>query len=126
MPVDVRAERSFRIIGVDDVHVLQPQDELGFGNGLLKTLRGGNVVSRSQQMTSVQTETWGQFGHACGEYADGCQFFETAADLCACAHGAFCQQHKFSKFKAVGGLGDAFEKTENALFPRLPPVVSWM
>ena len=111
---------------MDDVHVLKPQDGLSFGNGLLKTARGGNVVPGSEQVASVQTETDGQVSHARREFANGRQFFETAADLGARAHRALSQQHKFSKLETRRGLGDAFEKTENALFEGVTFVVSWM
>ena len=93
---------------MDDVHVLQPQDALSFGNGLLKTVRSGNVVSGREQMTSVQTETDGQVRHAWREFANGRQFFETASDLRARANGTLSQQHKFSKLETRRGPRDAF------------------
>jgi len=126
MPVDVRPERCFGIVGVDHVHIVQPQDSGRLRDGFLQTGLRRNIVTRSEQMTGIQAKTYWQIRHLRRKFADRRQLFEPPADLRARAHGAFGQEHQFAELQTGGCLRDSLQKTEDALFHRLTLVISRM
>jgi hypothetical protein len=53
VPVHVRSQRRFGIVGVDDLHIRNPQNAVGFGHGLLQTCLARHVESGGQQVARV-------------------------------------------------------------------------
>ena len=54
VPVDVRTERRLRVVGVDQLHVLDSQHALRLPDSLTQACRARDVVPGGQQMAGIQ------------------------------------------------------------------------
>ena len=77
--VDVRAQGSFRIVGVKDRDVLQAEDVVSLPDCAAEFGRLGDVETGRQQMSSVETVADGHVAEWYREIANRTQFLELAA-----------------------------------------------
>src|SRR5205823_5016183 len=81
VPVHVRSQRRFGIVGVDDFHIRNPQNAVGFGHGLLQACFARHVESGGQQVARVQAITDFQVSLTLRQLTDGLQFIQAAPNL---------------------------------------------
>jgi len=93
MPVDVRSQRAFGVIGVNHAHIVEAQQSIRFTDHMLQSGGVRDIETAGQQMASVQAESdrhVGQFGR---EFAHHMQLFETPSKLRARADRVLDQEH---------------------------------
>src|SRR5450432_1609212 len=79
VPVDVRSELRFVIVGVDHFYVVDTEDSIDFSDGLLDAGGAGHVVAGRMTVAGIDAESDGEIGKFGGKLPHDTQFFETAA-----------------------------------------------
>ena len=95
VPVHMRSERHFRIVGVNQLDVLQAQDASDFGDRLVQTGLRGDIESSRQQVAGVKSITNSQVRFTRRQVADAMQLLEPATDLRAASRGIL-EQHRYA------------------------------
>src|SRR6185369_1321559 len=112
--VHTGAERGFRIVGVDQLHVFHPQDAVGVAEGFVESCLAPDVIAGREQMARVETESDGQVGEAGGHVANRAQFFEAGADVASTARGAFDEQREISQSETLRCFYQAMHEIDNS------------
>ena len=105
MPVDVRPELRFGVVGVDHFYVVDAEDSIDFSDGLLDAGGGGNVVAGRMTVAGIDTESNGEIGKFGGKLPHDAQFFEMAAQHRAGAGSVFEQHGQLLCIQTLRGFG---------------------
>jgi len=81
--VHVRCQGKLTVVGVNYMHVVEPEQRFGAAQGAAKTGWRRDIEARGQQMTGVETVTDLQTGKFAGKVAHGLKFLEPAAQVTA-------------------------------------------
>src|SRR5260370_19560483 len=85
VPVDVGAERSLGVVGVDNFDVREAEHTVELCDGFLKAGSSGDVVAGGVTMAGVDAEGDFEIGDFGGELPHQREFFEAAAQRRTCA-----------------------------------------
>src|SRR5580698_320336 len=83
VPVQMRSERAFGIVGVDYANIFDAQRAIYLGHRLLQARRRADIVAGRQAMAGIDAESDFQIGPLRRELAHRAQLFETAAQRSA-------------------------------------------
>jgi len=117
--IEVRAERAFGIIGVDDFDLIEAEDFVGRRYGLGETRGVDDVEAGGEEVAGVEAVGDGEVCLAGREVADHAEFFEAPADLVAAADGVFEQHGEAGSREAGGGFSETEGEGGEALFEGL-------
>jgi hypothetical protein len=81
VPVHVRPERCLRVVGVDQLHVIESQYALRMPDGLPQPSVTCDVISGGQQMARIQAIAYRRVRQFSRIVTDRAQLFEPASDL---------------------------------------------
>jgi len=125
VPVDMRPERRFGIVGVKYRHVLPSQHIARVADCASKTANRRNVETCSQQMASVETIADRQARERHRQIADGAQFLETAAEGASATRGIF-EQHRHRSSETAGSLAQPVGTCRYGVIHGLPTITAGM
>src|SRR5207244_3930947 len=94
MPVNARAQRRFRIVGMDQLHVLHAENAIRVAYRLEQSRLAADIEAGREQMAGIQAISDGQVRETGRQVAYGVQFFKARADVASAARGAFNEQSK--------------------------------
>src|SRR5262245_27796606 len=93
MAIGARAERRLRIVGVDQLYILHPEDAIRVAYGLLEPCFAPDIESGGEQMAGIEAVADRQSRDRRGPVPNRAQFFEARAEVASTARRAFDQQH---------------------------------
>jgi len=111
--VDAGAQRSFGIVGVDNVDVGHAEHLIGAADGVAEARRAGDVEARGEQVAGVKAKADGKAGDFACQAADVPQFFEAAADVASRAGGVFEQHSELRRKEAGSGLAQTIHEGDD-------------
>ena len=124
VPVDVRSERAFRIVGVDHAHIFEAQRAIDFRNGLLQPRRAADIVAGCQAMAGVDAESDLEIDELGRELAHHAQFLESAPQGRAGARRVFEQHRELARVETLRRFGQRPDDRIDALLHRVPLAVA--
>src|SRR5438128_569101 len=106
MPVHSRSKRCFRIVGMDQFHILHHEDAVRVAYCLVQSSFAANIEAGCEQMASVQAATDRQIRQARGEVENRAQLFEPGPDVASAPRGAFDEQPEVPQRQTLRRLGE--------------------
>ncbi len=122
--IQVGAEGTFGIIGVDNFDVGEAEDFFGRRERLLQTFGGGDIEAGGEEMAGVKAVAEGEMRFPGSQITDHAELFEPGANLIAGADGVFEEDGNAFRVKALSGLREAEDEGGDTLFEGLAFVIS--
>ena len=108
--IEPGCKAALRIVGVNHLYVIEPQDCFDFGDGMLQAIGSRDVVAAgSEAVASIEAEPDRQIHALLGKFAHRTQLFEPAAKLRAGADRVLQQDLKVLATEAARGFFDTFD-----------------
>lgn len=126
VPVHMRSQRRFGIVGMNDGHVLQSQPAVDFPNCLFQSFLCRDVVAGREQVACVQAESEGQIREFARELAHYLELFKPATQLRTRAGCILYQQLEVSAIETMRRLARALENVKDPLLDGMPFVIARM
>lgn len=126
VPVDVRPERSFGIVGVNHFDIVDAQLAVNCGDGFLKAGRGRDIVTGCVAVAGIDTKSNRKIRKLGSKLPHDAKFFQPAAQRSAGARRIFEQHRQLPGIQTLRGLGQRSDDTMDTLFHRMSFAVSRM
>ncbi len=126
VPIQMRTQRSFGIVGVEDLDLVEPEYAVGCGYCCFQTGGGGDIEARGQKMAGIKAIGDREASFAGRQIPDHSDFFETLTDPGAASYCVFEKHGQAGGTESRGGFGEAQCERRKTLFERLVFIVTRM
>ena len=126
VPVDMRSERRFGIVGVDHFDILDPEHAVDFSHRLPDTGRRRDIVSGSMAVASIDAESDSEIRLLSRELPHDVEFFQPAAQRRARTRSIFEQYSQLLRIQTSRRFGQRSNHAVDAFLHRMAFAVSRM